>query len=275
MVGERAVLEPLLPEALGPGQPLERLLVAHRHPVLGPAERRERHVALAHRGARPRPGSLEPQPQVGHQPQLEVHPLRPRDRLAVAGAGVLPVDRQPAVVEGRLALELDLGRPLDALDHPQQHVIGVVVGRRAAMAVRALGVVMPRSDAQRVADDHPAHAGLPARLDHHRARDVAPAGRDVDVGRADPEAAGVAVEHRREHARGVHPRQAHPLDVAVRRDQRRRLAVGQERVIADRRERADPNPLIALCPRHPGAILPVGLRTCQGILARRCNHACK
>ena len=50
--------------------------------------------------------------------------------------------------------------------------------------------------------------------------------------------AGVAVEHRAEDARRVEARQAHPLDVAARRDQRADLAVRQERVVGDRRERA-------------------------------------
>ena len=54
--------------------------------------------------------------------------------------------------------------------------------------------------------------------------------------------AGVAVEHRAEHARRVHPRQAEPLDVAVGRDERGRLAVRQERVVGDRGERAASEP---------------------------------
>src|SRR3712207_6940949 len=44
----------------------------------------------------------------------------------------------------------------------------------------------------------------------------------------------VAVEDRREGARPVHARQRKPLDVPARRDERAHLAVGQERVVANR-----------------------------------------
>ena len=60
-----------------------------------------------------------------------------------------------------------------------------------------------------------------------------------------PEAPGVAVEDGAEDARRVHPRQAQPFDVAARRHQRRRLAVGQEGVVGDRRERRSHQPLRA------------------------------
>ena len=59
-------------------------------------------------------------------------------------------------------------------------------------------------------------------------------GRDADALRAEAERARVAVEHRAEHARRVHARQAHPLDRPGRADQRDRLAVRQERVVGDR-----------------------------------------
>ena len=60
------------------------------------------------------------------------------DRLAGAGgvgrvaAAVdeRPLRRRAAVVEGRLADELDLDLALDALDRPHEHVVAVVVGRR-------------------------------------------------------------------------------------------------------------------------------------------------
>ncbi len=88
------------------------------------------------------------------------------------------------------------------------------------MGARPLVLVVPRADQQHVADHDPAAAGAPARLEHHRARQVAAVGGHLDVGRAEPEPARVAVEHRAEHARRVEPRQAQPLDVAARRDER-------------------------------------------------------
>ena len=69
------------------------------------------------------------------------------------------------------------------------------------MRVRALVLVVPGADQQHVAHDDPAAARAPARLEHHRARQVAAVGRHLDVGRAEAEQAGVAVEDRAEHAR--------------------------------------------------------------------------
>ena len=80
------------------------------------------------------------------------------DALVVAVAGVLPLRADGAVVERRLAVERQLDLAVDAADRAQQHVVGVVVGRRAPVGVRALLLVMPGPDQQRVADDDPAAA---------------------------------------------------------------------------------------------------------------------
>ena len=66
---------------------------------------------------------------------------------------------------------------------------------------------------------------------------VAAAGRHVDAVGSEPERAGAAVEQRAEHARAVEARQAQPLDRAVGRDQRAGVAVREEGVVGDRRER--------------------------------------
>ncbi len=75
-----------------------------------------------------------------------------------------------AVVEDGLAVDGDLDLAVDAADVAQQHVVGVVVGRRATVGAGAVGLVMPGADQQHVADDDPASAGAPARLQHVRAR---------------------------------------------------------------------------------------------------------
>ena len=106
-----------------------------------------------------------------------------------------PARRRRAVVEHRLADDLDLDLALDALDHAHQQVVGVVVGRRARVAGAVL-VVVPVADRQRVEHAHPALRRHPGRLDHVRARDVAPARRHVEAVGPDPPAAGAAVEHR-------------------------------------------------------------------------------
>ena len=99
--------------------------------------------------------------------------------LVVVVAGVLPAAALAAVVEGRLAVERELDLAVDAADRAQQDVVGVVVGRRAAVRVRAVVAVVPGADQQHVADDDPAAAGAPARLQDHRAGQVAARGRDV------------------------------------------------------------------------------------------------
>ncbi len=147
-----------------------------------------------------------------------------------------PLGRRAAVVEDRLADELDLDAALEALDRAHEHVVGVVVGRRARVR-RDRVLVVAGPDRQRVAHDDPAGRRLPGRLEHVRARLVGARGRVVDPERPEAEGAGLAVEQAAEHARRVEARDAEPVDRAVGRDQRARVAVGQERVVGDRRER--------------------------------------
>ena len=147
-----------------------------------------------------------------------------------------PVRRVSPVIEHRLADHLDLDLTLDALDHPDQDVIGVEISRRAGVARRLLALV-PLPDRQRVGHDQPALRGHPGRLEDVRARQIAPARGHIETVWADAEAPRPAVEHRGEDTRGVEVRDAHPLDRAVRGHQRTGVAVGQEGVVRDRRER--------------------------------------
>ena len=234
MVGELPAVEPVLPVVGGPDELAVGLLERARCRMLAPRQRAEDLLALLDQvpGGRARP--LDAEVEVARQVQLEAAAL---DRhLSVVVAGVLPAAALAAVVERRLADERELDLAVHAAHRAQEHVVGVVVGRRAAVRVRAVLVVVPGTHEQEVADDDPAAAGPPGRLEDHRAGQVAPRGGDVHAGRAEPEHAGVAVEDRAEDARRVHPRQAHPLDAAGRGDERRRLAVRQEAVVGDRGE---------------------------------------
>ena len=231
--------EPLVPVVGGLDQAVVGLGVGLRAGVVGERERDERGVAVVQRRERAHARALEADAQVGRQRELGRPALGGRDRLAVAAAGVLPVRVAAAVVEDRVALELDLDAAVDAADRPQQDVIGVVVGGRAAVRARALVGVVPRADQQDVADDHPAAVRPPRRLEDHRARQVAAGGGDHRVGGAEPERPGVTVQDRAEHARAVVAGQAHPLDRATGSDERAGLTVRQEAVVRDRRERRD------------------------------------
>ena len=200
-------------------------------------ERAERRLALLEHVPRGRARALDAEVQVRRHAQLDVDARRLDDGLVVVVAGVLPAAAHAPVVEHRLADQRELHLAVDAAHGAQQDVVGVVVGRRAAVGVRAVVLVVPRADQQRVADDDPAAARAPAGLQHHRAGQVAARGRHLHAGGAEPEDARVAVQQRAEDARRVHPRQAHPLHVAARRDERGRLAVRQEAVVGDRGER--------------------------------------
>src|SRR5205809_1865747 len=254
VLGELAVVDPLAPEVGGALDALERLVHVRRGRMLGPellacrvlrarpSQRCVGALALAQRGGGVRAGALETDAQVRDQAQRDVAVAPSRDRFAVARARVLPFRRVAAVVERRLAVEAELDAAHHALGGAQQDVLGLVVGRRPAVRARPALAVVPGADAQRVADDEPAGARPPGGLDDERARQVAAPGRHADPGGAEPEVAGAAVEDRRENARAVWTRQAHPLHAPAGRHQAVRLAVGEERIFGDGRKRAgDPD----------------------------------
>ena len=249
MVGEVAAVEPVLPVVRRPHQPPVGLVERLRGRVLAPGQRAEDLLALLHEVASGGARALDAEVEVAGQAQLEALALD--DDLVVVVVGILPATTVAAVVEHRLAHERELDLAVDAADSAQQDVVGVVIGRRPPVGVRALPGMVPGADQQDVADDDPAAAGPPARLEDHRSRQVAARGRHVHTGGPEPERAGVAVEQRSEHARRVHPGQAHPLDAPARRDESRRLAVGQEAVVRYRRERAPREALRRQLLDHP------------------------
>ena len=158
------------------------------------------------------------------------------DALVIARLGVLPLAKAEPVVEHGLAVERQLHLAIDAADRPQQDMVRVVVGGRTAVRMGALVLEVPRPDQQHVTDDDPAVGRTPARLEDIRPGQVTARGRDCHVRGTEAEAARVAIQDRAEHAGRVHPRQAHPLDIAAWCDQRSHVAIRQEAVIRDRRE---------------------------------------
>ena len=147
-----------------------------------------------------------------------------------------PFGRDAAVVEDRFADQLDLDLAVEADRHAHEHVLGVFVGGRPR--VRRDQILAPaRAERERVAYRRPAGRRRPGRQQRVGARLVDARGRHVDAERAEPERAGLAVEQRAEHARRVEARHAQPVDRAVGRHQRARVAVGEKRVLGDRRKR--------------------------------------
>ena len=86
VVGELAVVEPVLPVVRGPDQAVVGVLVGRGRRVLGPRQRHEQRVALLHHRPRGGPRALDAHVEVGGQPQLDVHALGLAHRLVVARA---------------------------------------------------------------------------------------------------------------------------------------------------------------------------------------------
>ena len=235
VVGKPGAGEPRAPEAGRLRQPRVGVVeVGRRGEALGPRQRAVELVALGEQVARAHRVALDAERHVRAQPDRLLGPAGVGDVAVVAHER--PLARDAAVVEDGLAHELDLDVAVDAAHRADEQVLGVVVGRRPG--VRRDGVLgAARAHGQRVAHDDPAARGVPRRLEDVGARLVAPAGRDVDPERGEAEVARLAVEQRPEHARRVEARDAEPADAAVGRDERAGVAVREERVLGDRRER--------------------------------------
>jgi hypothetical protein len=184
--------------------------------------------------ARTDAAALDPERHVGLEPDADI---------AAGGiGGSEPIVGQPplggdaAVVEHRLAHELDLDRTVHALHDPDERMVGVLVGRRA-------GVGRDRVDppagthGQRIAHDDPPARGVPRGHEHVRPGLVVPGARNREPVRAYAEAPRLPVEQAAEHARRVEARHAQPVDRAVGRHERAGVAVRQEGVVRDRRKR--------------------------------------
>ena len=239
VIGEVADVDPLPPALAGLPHLVGGLVVGLRDRMLGPGQRDEDVVALLHSGACPRLVALQSQPQVSGQAQRRMRvgvAAGPGDRLAVGLGRVLPRGGDAVVVESRLAVHHQLDRAAHTSHRAQQDVLGVPVHRRTAMRARPRVDVVPRPHHQRVAHDHPAGVGLPGGLQDQAARQVATRRGHRNAIRAQPEVARAAVQDRAEHTGGVGAGDAQPFHRTGRRDQAGVLAVGQERVVGDRRK---------------------------------------
>ncbi len=245
-----APVDPLAPEVRGALDTLKRLLSGRRRRVLVPVllagrvararphQRGVRALALAQGLRRMRAGAFETDAKIGHQADGHLVLAAARDRLVVSRAGVIPRRGRLTVVEDRLAVEAQLDAAHDAPRGAQQDVLGLAVRRRPAVGAGAALAVIPGPDAHRVPHDEPAGARAPRRLEHQRARQVAASRGHLHPSRSEAEAAGSAVQDGGEDARAVRSREAHPLYPSARGDQAVDLAVGEEGVLGDGRERA-------------------------------------
>src|SRR5262249_26104816 len=104
-----------------------------------------------------------------------------------------PLGGGTAVVEGRLADELDLDLSLDALDRSDEHVVAVIVRRRPRVRCDPV-LTLARPHRQRVSYDDPARRRLPRRHQHVCAGLVAARCGMADAEGPDPEEPGAAIE---------------------------------------------------------------------------------
>ena len=200
----------------------------------GPGERAICPVARPQDVARPNAVALDPQREIRAEADRLLRAARVGCMAAAVDRG--PLRRHAAVVEGRLADELDLDPAFEAEDRSHEQMVGVVVGRRPGVRCD-LVLVIPGADRQRVADENPAGRRLPRRGQDVRARLVDPRRRVVDPEGPEPKASGLPVKQAAEHARRVEAGHAEPVDRSIGGHERAGVAIGQERVIGDRRER--------------------------------------
>jgi hypothetical protein len=214
VVGVVAFGKPGAPEVAGPLDVLLGLLYCARPAqLIGPGDRTEALLPLAHRVARMGPVALDAHAGVAKQPERR-DPVGGVQAVTVLIFDVTPLGWGDAIVEHRLAHHLDLNMSLDAFDDPHEQVVGIEVSGGARVA-RVAVLVVPVADGERVYHAQPPLWGHPRRLDHVRAGQVAATDRHVYRVGTDPEAARSAVEHRGEHRGGVEVRQTHPLDRPV------------------------------------------------------------
>jgi hypothetical protein len=200
------------------------------------------------------PVALDAERKIGPQPDRLARAARVGGMPTVLGQR--PLGGRPAIVERRLADQLDFDGAVQAADRTHQQVIGVVVGRRTGVW-GDLVLPFPRTHRQSIADQEPAPRRLPRRGEDVRPGLVDARGRVVDPERSEPEVARLAVEQGAEHAGRVEARDAEPIDRSVGRDQGTGVAVGQERIVRNRRERRRGGSALLLClPRCPRAHCP-------------------
>ena len=234
MVRDRRAGEPVAPEARGRVELIGGLIGGGGHErFVAPCQCAIDGLAGAQDVAGSSPASLDADEHVGLEPECLVAAGRVRSmpiRAQRPPAGNAPI------VERGLADEIDLHTAVDAFGGPHERVIGVLVGWRSRVRCNRV-LATARSHRERVADDHPARRGLPGSDKRVGPGLIDPVTGNVDPEWAEPEAARAAVEQGTEHARRVEPRDAQPVDRAVRCYERARVAVGQEPVVGDRGER--------------------------------------
>ena len=223
MIREATAADPLVPVRSRLGEPGLRLLAGRGRRVLAPAESAERAAGRracwsAHALAAPRtPGAdrcAGAATARSRRPRRR-RPHSPRRRAATSLACARSRSRAGNRSRGRRSRRGSAGPGAGRARPPSR-------AGRGRTAPSAPVLVMPAPDQQHVANLEPPRGRAPCRLQDHRPRQVATAGRHRPVHRPRAEPSRVTVEDRREDARPVHLRQRQPLDVPARAPRARR-----------------------------------------------------
>ena len=168
---------------------------------LGPGQGAKQLLALDQHVPRADPVFLDPQQQIGIEPDGLAGARRVG---AVAVVGQLPVGRCATVVKRRLAHEVYLDFAVQTGDGAHEHVLSVLVaGRAGVWGDRVLA--RPRPHYECIAGHRPAGGSTPRGHQRVGAGLIGPGARHVDPERGQPKRPRPAVQQRPEDARGVKP----------------------------------------------------------------------
>ena|SRR5688572_7128490 len=138
-------------------------------------------------------------------------------------AGTPDMGNGLAVLEAWLEDHSYLYLPIEAFDFSQELVLWPQFARFCGF----------RGDRQQIGEADDTGAGLECRLENVRIGNISPGYGGRLRGLDEESSATFDIQQRREHRGAVEPRQAQPIDRSITRDERRRSAVADNRVIID------------------------------------------
>src|SRR5262249_38394368 len=123
MVREVAVIQPVLPMVSRPDQTAIGVVVVGGGRDLAPREGEEQSLAVVHEVPAEGSWPFESEVAVSRKGQFEVDAVGPAHPLVVAGAGVFPLAADPAVVEHRLAVLVELSLAVPTAHEAHEGVV--------------------------------------------------------------------------------------------------------------------------------------------------------
>ncbi len=236
VVGKLADAQPVSPVGHGGEHVLVDLLLALRQ-VVRPGQGDERRLAGGQGGPAIAAATDDAQLDPAHQLDDRISRRRLSHRHRVPIAVVSPPSRLGAILEVGHAVDEHFDLLPDTRGHARQGSARRRVPGRPAVVRTALLGAADRSHCHEIGDQQPTGRCMPGGLENHRARNVTTMVGHVDVRRPQAKRPSRSIEERSEDAGRVRSGEAQPFDGPVGGNQAVVLAIGQECVLADRRER--------------------------------------